>query len=169
MCVSTHLWVWSDLVVFGIFCLKCVWNVFVLILYFVKTDSSKHDIQTWYHVHSHYSDIIMSTMASQINGVSIVYSTVVSWGRSKKISNLRVTDLCVGNSPVTGEFPTQRASNAENVSIWWRHHVTLLFCVGETYLARAIIEGSRSMMPGMYQKFPTCILHKNTPATDSLL
>ena len=27
-----------------------------------------------------------------------------------------------GNSPVTGEFPAQRASNAENVSIWWRHH-----------------------------------------------
>ena len=27
-----------------------------------------------------------------------------------------------GNSPVTGEFPTQRASNAEIVSIWWRHH-----------------------------------------------
>ena len=23
---------------------------------------------------------------------------------------------------VTGEFPAQRASNAENVSIWWRHH-----------------------------------------------
>ena len=23
----------------------------------------------------------------------------------------------------TGEFPAQRASNAENVSIWWRHHV----------------------------------------------
>ena len=22
-----------------------------------------------------------------------------------------------------GEFPAQRASNAENVSIWWRHHV----------------------------------------------
>ena len=28
----------------------------------------------------------------------------------------------MGNSPVPGEFPTQRASNAENVSIWWRHH-----------------------------------------------
>ena len=27
---------------------------------------------------------------------------------------LRVTDLCAGNSPVTGEFPAQRASNAEN-------------------------------------------------------
>ena len=23
----------------------------------------------------------------------------------------------------TGEFPAQMASNAENVSIWWRHHV----------------------------------------------
>ena len=29
-----------------------------------------------------------------------------------------------GNSPVTGEFPAQRASNAENVSIWWRYHDT---------------------------------------------
>ena len=43
--------------------------------------------------------------------------------RSKKISKLRVTGLCAGNSPETGEFPAQRASNAENVSIWWRHHV----------------------------------------------
>ena len=41
--------------------------------------------------------------------------------RSKKISKLRVTDLCEGNSAETGEFPAQRASNAENVSIWWRH------------------------------------------------
>ena len=43
--------------------------------------------------------------------------------RSKNTSKLRVTGLCDGNSPVTGEFPAQRASNAENVSIWWwRHH-----------------------------------------------
>ena len=39
-----------------------------------------------------------------------------------KTSKLRVTGLCVGNSPLTGEFPAQIASNAENVSIWWRHH-----------------------------------------------
>ena len=44
--------------------------------------------------------------------------------RSKKTSTLRVTGLCSGNSPVTGEFPTQMASNAENVSIWWRHHAS---------------------------------------------
>ena len=42
--------------------------------------------------------------------------------RSKKISKLRVTGLCVGNSPMTGEFRAQMASNAENVFIWWRHH-----------------------------------------------
>ena len=42
--------------------------------------------------------------------------------RSKKTSKFRVTGLCVGNSPGTGEFPAQMASNAENVSIWWRHH-----------------------------------------------
>ena len=23
---------------------------------------------------------------------------------------------------MTGEFPEQMASNAENISIWWRHH-----------------------------------------------
>ena len=42
--------------------------------------------------------------------------------RSKKTIKLCVTGLCEGNSPVTGEFPSQRASNVENVSIWWRHH-----------------------------------------------
>ena len=41
---------------------------------------------------------------------------------SKKTSKLRVTGLCAGNSPVTGEFIAQMASNAENDSIWWRHH-----------------------------------------------
>ena len=37
-----------------------------------------------------------------------------------KILKLRITGLCAGNSLVTGEFPAQMASNAENV--WSRHH-----------------------------------------------
>ena len=37
--------------------------------------------------------------------------------RSKKTWKLRVTGLCEGYSPVTGELPSQRASNAENISI----------------------------------------------------
>ena len=35
--------------------------------------------------------------------------------RSTKTPKLRVTGLCAGNSPETGEFPAQMASNAENV------------------------------------------------------
>ena len=46
--------------------------------------------------------------------------------RPKKTSKLRVTGLCVGNSPVTGEFLAQMVSNAENVSIWWRQHDTAI-------------------------------------------
>ena len=54
--------------------------------------------------------------------------------RSKKTSKLRVTGLCEGNSPVTGGFPTQRASNGQNVSIWWRLHaesVSMSYCQHE--------------------------------------
>ena len=59
--------------------------------------------------------------------------------RLKKTSKLRVTGLCEGNLPVTGEFTAQRASNAENVSIWWRHHRTTckipgIFCVFHLHL-----------------------------------
>ena len=48
--------------------------------------------------------------------------------KSKKTSKIRFTGLCVGNSPVTGEFPVQMASTAENVSIWWRHHGYDVWC-----------------------------------------
>ena len=53
--------------------------------------------------------------------------------RSKKITKLRITGLCAGNSPMTGEIPAQMASYVENVSIWWRHHperMVTLFCEG---------------------------------------
>ena len=56
---------------------------------------------------SHYSDIGISTMASQITRVSNVCSTVCSGADKKKTSKLRVTGLC-----------------EENVFIWWRHNVT---------------------------------------------
>ena len=68
----------------------------------------------------------MGTIASQITSFTTVYSTVYSGADQKRTSKLRVTGLCVGNSPGTGEFPAQMASNAENVSIWWRHHVIII-------------------------------------------
>ena len=48
--------------------------------------------------------------------------------KSKKTSKLRVTGLCSRNSPVTDEFPAQITSNAENVSIWRRHHGLCRWC-----------------------------------------
>ena len=52
----------------------------------------------------------MGAMATQITSLTIVCSF---WRRSKKISKLRVSGLCGGHLPVTGEFPAQMASNAE--------------------------------------------------------
>ena len=70
----------------------------------------------------HYNDVIMSQLVSQITSLTIVYSTVYSRADQRKKSKLHVTGLCARNSPGTGEFPAQMASNMENVSIWWRHH-----------------------------------------------
>ena len=70
----------------------------------------------------HYNDVIMSTIASQITSLTIVYSTVYSDADQRKHQSSASLAICAGNSPGTGEFPVQRASNAENVSIWWRHH-----------------------------------------------
>ena len=70
----------------------------------------------------HYYNVIMGAIASQITSLPIVYSIVYSGADQRKHqSPASLHGLCVGNSPVTGEFPAQRASNAENVSIWWRH------------------------------------------------
>ena len=48
------------------------------------------------------------------------------WRGSKITSKLRVIGLWSGNSPGTGEFPAQMASNAENVSIWWRRDASYM-------------------------------------------
>ena len=44
------------------------------------------------------------------------------WSTSKKHRSSGLLALCEGNSPVTGDFPAQKASDAEKGSIWWRHH-----------------------------------------------
>ena len=78
--------------------------------------------------------------------------------KSKKTSKLRVIGLSAGNSPVTGEFPVQKTSYAENASIWWRHHGTCLLlsthwgrvthiCVGNL----TIISSDNGLSPGRRQ------------------
>ena len=75
-------------------------------------------------VNIHYSNVIIGAVASQIinHRIHDCLLNRLFRRRSTNISKLRVTGLCEGNSPVTGEFPSQRASNTVNGSIWWRHH-----------------------------------------------
>ena len=70
----------------------------------------------------YYSDVTMSAMEFQITSSTIIYSTVYPDTDQRKHQSSVSLAFVWGNSPVTGEFPAQRASNAENVSIWWRHH-----------------------------------------------
>ena len=64
----------------------------------------------------------MNTMGSQIISLTIVYSTVYSGSDQSKHQSSASLAFVWGIPPGTGEFPAQMASNAENVSIWWRHH-----------------------------------------------
>ena len=63
----------------------------------------------------HYNVVIMGTMASQITSFTIVYLTIYSGADQRKHQSS--TSLAF-----VREIPAQMASNAENVSIWWRHH-----------------------------------------------
>ena len=70
----------------------------------------------------HHSDVTRSAMASQITVVLIVCSAVCSGAHKRKHQSSVLLAFCEGNPPVTGGFPSQRASNVENISIWWHHH-----------------------------------------------
>ena len=63
----------------------------------------------------------MGAMASQITSLTIVYSATYSGADQRKCQTPRHWPLC---GELTGDpwIPAQMASNAENVSIWWRHH-----------------------------------------------
>ena len=75
----------------------------------------------------HYSDVIMSAMASRHRCFDRLLNRLFR-RRSKKISNLhRVTDLCVGKSPVTGELIPAQRSSRQQVRGWWERP-TAMWC-----------------------------------------
>ena len=86
--------------------------------------------------------------------------------RSKKTSKLRVTGLGARNSPGTSEFPAQMASNAENISIWWRHHdnevcsahITVFNPTTQLLNARQIIFIITSTWSSMINQFKRLVL-----------
>ena len=74
----------------------------------------------------------MGALASQITNLTIVYS---------KHQSSETLAICAGNSPVSGEFPTQMASYyAEDISIWWRHHEE----VSKQVSCRGVLSGNEN-------------------------
>ena len=79
----------------------------------------------------------MSLMASEITSDCLLNRLVRR--RSKTTSKLHVTGLCEGNSQVAGEFPVQRASIAENASIWWHHQYTHGLAITHTHVHQHVV------------------------------
>ena len=74
-------------------------NIWMLINYFLRV------LSLWWHHHELYGVSNHQHLDGLLNRLFR--------RRSKKTSKLRVTGLCEGNSLVTGEFPSQKASNAQ--------------------------------------------------------
>ena len=70
----------------------------------------------------HYTDVIMTTIASQITSLTVVYLAVYSGADQRKHQSSASLAFVQGIHRDRW-IPPQMASNAENVSIWWRHHV----------------------------------------------
>ena len=71
---------------------------------------------------SHYSDVTMGTIASQITSISIVYLTVSTGADQRKHQSPASLAFVRGIHRGPVNSPHKMPSNAKNVSIWWRHH-----------------------------------------------
>ena len=65
----------------------------------------------------------MGAMAYQITKLLIVYSTVYSGADQRKHQSSASLAFVQGIYQGPVNSPAQMGSNAENVSIWWRHDV----------------------------------------------
>ena len=76
----------------------------------------------------------MSVMASQITWVSIVYSTVCSGADRRKHQSSASLAFVRGILRWPMNSPNKKASNAENVSIWWHYHEVTLWLTIQTQI-----------------------------------
>ena len=124
-----------------------VWSITLMIIFFSISPQliKKSGVVSPHRCISASTMIRLNSQCVRTEKISAVWGTPIQWRhngcdgvsnhqphycllnglfrpRSKKTSTLRATGLCEGNSPVTGDFPAHRASNAKNISIWWCHH-----------------------------------------------
>ena len=108
---------------------------------FVFHHNLPHDRRTDAENHfTHYNDVIMGTMTSQITSLTIAYSTVYSGADQRKHQSSASLAFVRG-------IHWWKTSNAENVSIWWRHHelIAQLLKISDT-VRKAISEHSVSLV-----------------------
>ena len=102
----------------------------ILILFFVfhvftsPTAEKSVNFQSYIKTLIHNGDVIMSTMPSQIISVSIICSTVCSGADQRKHQSFSSLAFVRGIHRWP-EITARRASNAENVFIWWWNHHAL--------------------------------------------
>ena len=78
---------------------------------------------------NHFSDVIMVAMVSQITSLTLFTQPFIQAKIKENIKASCDWPLCVcvcvwGGGEI---FPTQLASNVENVFIWWHHHIIYIF------------------------------------------
>ena len=56
------------------------------------------------------------------------FDDVIMWAPASQLFTQPFIQTQIKENTKAGEFPAQMASYAENVSIWWRHHVYVRFC-----------------------------------------
>ena len=103
ICVTLHQWV------------KFARLLFMAVYHYSGTNTNRGYL--------HYNDVTMVTIASLITSLTIVHSTVYLDADQKIHQSSASLAFVQGIHRGGGEFDAQRASNEENVSIWWRHHV----------------------------------------------
>ena len=69
----------------------------------------------------HYDDVTWTSRGLKSPAIRLLVEHFIQT-HIKETSKSELLVLCVGNSPVPREFPTQRASRAEKASISWRSH-----------------------------------------------
>ena len=82
-----------------------------------SVSTGDHCRDNGYHI-IHHSDVIMGAIASHITGLTIVYSTIYPSADQRKHQSSASLTFVRG----IHRWPAQMSNNAENVTIWSRHH-----------------------------------------------
>ena len=125
-CIAIIVLRWISMGSRQILCNVIGWEYVATYFNYIATD---FNIRSWsmgrvltQTANHHYDDIIMTAMASQITSLTSVYSTVYSGADQRKHQSSASLAFVRGIHRRPVNSPHKGGSNAENVSIWWRHH-----------------------------------------------